>query len=445
MNKFMIKSLALCTFSCCVAAQTQTTSEDPAFTILRDNPQPVSTHFYGQGYWSWVDQWGGHIYNTEPIVAELNLDTLRMGGINNDNSEPEPFTKTKIDESIAYADAIGAEPLFQLPTLKDWNGNEASVKSAMEIVKYMNGEKNFHVKYFSIGNEPDYYVAGGYKDSSYTPEDTCNLFAKISDAVKAYDPDTVILGPDFAYNNTVNPWLKPFVENCKGKFDVFTMHRYPFHPLLTTKFNVLNDEDAYRYTLRKMRDYLDEHGLQDIPLAITETNVTWDGDPDNVHLAGSPGTFLAALWAADILGVSLEEKLWNLSFWSLSEEWDISFLNVDDLSPKPVYYVLQLFSQHFGDQVLQVENNVDAQGISVYAGEDSASKNVTLAVINKSDEAKTYRWAIKDSNYYTRVFERTFPALSLTFLIQTPTFDKPQAWQYTQAMADKALPPQPLQ
>lgn len=151
------------------------------------------------------------------------------------------------------------------------------------------------------------------------------------------------------------------------------------------------------------------------PLTITETNVTRDGDPDNVHLAGSPGTFLAALWAADILGVSLEEKLWNLSFWSLSEEWDISFLNVDDLSPKPVYYVLQLFSQHFGDQVLQVENNVDAQGISVYAGEDSASKNVTLAVINKSDEAKTYRWAIKDSNYYTRVFERTFPALSLTF------------------------------
>jgi hypothetical protein len=442
----MIKSLALWAFSYCVFAQSQTyldaqaVSEEPAFVISTSDPQPVSSHFFGQSYWNWVYQYGGQIYNTEHIIAELNLDTLRVGGISNDDNSPEVFDKTKIDEFIAYAKAIDAEPLFQLPALKDWNGNDVSLDSTMEIVQYMNGEKNYHVKYFSIGNEPDLYVSSGYKDSDYTPEDMCEFFTQVSDAVKAYDPNTAILGPDFAYYYyTGSPWLETFVANCKGKFDVFTIHRYPFAPAATTKANVLNDQDNYRSTLREVRSYLDSHGLEDVLLAVTETNVTWNGDPSNEDLPGSPGTLLAALWAADILGVSLEEGLWNLSFWSLSETWELSFLDPDDQSPTPAYYVLQLFARYFGDQVLQVENNAD--NFSVYAGEDSFSKNMTLAVINKSDEAKTYHWLLKDSPTSSREFVRTFPALSLTFIIQ-PIFGTPEVWQYTQDMVDDDLPPQ---
>jgi hypothetical protein len=108
--------------------------------------------------------------------------------------------------------------------------------------------------------------------------------------------------------------------------------------------------------------------------------VTWDGDPAKSTLSASPGTFPAALWLADNLGVSLENQLFTVSYWSLSEGWTLGFF--DGNKPRPVYYAYQLFAKHFGEQVLGTEGA--PSGVSVYAGRASGPARTTVFVINKA-------------------------------------------------------------
>lgn len=403
------------------------TTEDISFVVSAINPKPISPYFYGQNYWSWVVQWGGQVLETEEAVSDLHLNILRMGGTQPDQNTPEPFDIQKLDQAMAYAQKVGAEPILQLPLLKDWELHDATAQSAMQMVRYVNEEKHYGVKYFSIGNEPDLYVEQSQKEADYDPQTACALFAEIHDSIKAFDPSLQIVGPDFAKFSATNDWFQSFVGACKDKIDIFAIHRYPFHPTLTTQRNVLNDRENYRSTLISIKQDLKNFGLENIPFALTETNVTWDGNPANKPLEASPGSFLAGLWVADILGVSMEEELWNVSFWSISEGWTLGFIDGNNNSPRPAYYVLKMFTEHFGDQILQVESELE--DVSVYASRDTQTTNIVLAVINKSTSEENLAWKIKDSETSSRTYQNVFPALSLTIIIQ-PMQGNAEIWQY---------------
>src|SRR5690606_24449827 len=115
---------------------------------------PVSPFFFGQNYWSWVDEWGAQVQGTEELVTEIQLNLLRIGGTEADRSYPHPFDYDKVKEAIAYARAVGAEPVLQLPGLYAMTGEQATTATAIEMVNYVRDQK-LGVKYFSIGNEPD--------------------------------------------------------------------------------------------------------------------------------------------------------------------------------------------------------------------------------------------------------------------------------------------------
>jgi hypothetical protein len=97
-------------------------------------------------------------------------------------------------------------------------------------------------------------------------------------------------------------------------------------------------------------------------------------------MAASPGTFPAALWVADNLGAALESGLHSMSYWSLSEGWTLGFFAGS--TPRPAFYVYQLFAKHFGSTVLKVTGA--PTGVSVYAGRDAAATETTLFVVNKT-------------------------------------------------------------
>jgi len=62
---------------------------------------------------------------------------------------------------IAYARAIGAEPIIQVPVLADIGGAVPTGATAAAMVTYANVTKSYGVRYFSIGNEPDLYAMQG--------------------------------------------------------------------------------------------------------------------------------------------------------------------------------------------------------------------------------------------------------------------------------------------
>jgi len=383
---------------CAGSGQTQFPIEEPvrtlSITIDTDTTQTISPHFYGQNYWNWVRQWGGAaLEGTSAQVATLGVRLLRAGGINNDNNnydveylpQPEPFNEARLDEFVAYARSIGAEPLLQLPVLRAPDGGIASSATAAEMIRYANQTRNYGLRFFSIGNEPDMYVEAGERPDGFDAIQACETFADYAQTIRALVPDAVIVGPDLAWKfyDASNDWLSPFLSACADHLDVVAVHRYPFESHLATDTAAFADVTNFRQTLRRVRVKMAANGASDKPLAITEANVGYSAARDKN--TASPGTFGAALWTADIMGAALEEGLWNLSFWHISDslnqqEWSLGFYHGNQ--PRPAAHAYKLVSDAFRTEMFSVTGaTVD---VSVYAG-SNAGINAVVA-INKTSE-----------------------------------------------------------
>jgi len=162
------------------------------------------------------------------------------------------------------------------------------------------------------------------------------------------------------------------------------------------------------------------------PLAITEYNITWDGDLAKSILSASPGTLSAALWTADVQGVAREEQLWSLDYWSISEGWTLGML--DGKAPRPAYYALKLYAEHFGPTVLATAGA--PSGISVYSSRN-ANDDATAAVVvnwNTSDydlvaSFVNLKASVPDTHWYA-------PAQSISAYL-TSDAGQVQSWTYT--------------
>lgn len=353
-------------------------------TVSGAERKPVSPRFFGQNYWSWVPSWGDAVASVETQTQELELRFLRAGGANNDKQEPTPFTLTEIDDFVAFARSVGGEPLLQVPLIKNIAGSTATAQDAADLVTYVNVTKGYGITYFSIGNEPDLYEEQSLRDKGYDAVAFCAEYREFATAMRAIDPNIKLVGPDLSWRYTADSdWLTPFLENCGDVVDVVAVHRYPLQAADCTQTKAYNEVTAYRRVLTRLRKVMSSTGQAEKPLALTEANITWDGDPAKSKQDASPGTFPAALWLADNLGASLEAQLDSVSYWSLSEGWTLGFF--DGTEPRPAFHVLKLFSTQFGSEVLTVTGA--PTDLSVYSGHDQDTARTSLFVINKTPSA----------------------------------------------------------
>lgn len=391
-------------------------------------PKSTSPLFQGVNYWSWVTSYGAQVVGTESLIGALQPRLVRLGGTNADNSTPQSYSNDVIMAAVTYARAIGAEPLIQVPVLADADGNTPTAQTAADIVTYLNVTQSLGVKYFSIGNEPDIYVDNKLL-AGYSVDQACQTFASFADAMKSVDPSIKIVGPDYSWKyqtGTANDWLTPFLVNCGNKIDVLSVHRYPLDPALATAEHAAADAPAFRTTLKSLRSALELRGMLDTPLAITEYNVTWDGDLAKSNLSASPGTLSAALWTADMQGVAREEQLWSLDYWSISEGWTLGMLNAS--VPRPAYYALQLYAEHFGPTVLATAGA--PSGISVYASRNTNDDATDAVVVNWNtsdyDLVASFvdlKVSVPDAHWYA-------PAQSISAYVTTDT-GQLLSWTYT--------------
>ncbi|HET9957792.1 MAG TPA: glycoside hydrolase family 44 protein, partial [Polyangiaceae bacterium] len=191
-------------------------------TVSAANPQPVSSSFFGQNYWSWVTAWGDPVATIEPQAKELGIKLLRAGGANNDQQNPERFNEAEIDGFVDYARAVGAEPMLQVPVLKGPTGAAATAQDAAELVRYVNVTRAYGIRYFSIGNEPDLYTEQKFRDASFDASAACATFAEFAKAMKQVDPSILVLGPELSwkYRRGGNDWLTPFLQGCGTEIDI---------------------------------------------------------------------------------------------------------------------------------------------------------------------------------------------------------------------------------
>jgi hypothetical protein len=407
---------------------------------------PRSSSGLGTSYWQWSPTWGDLVAGTESQILRLAPMVVRMGGYNNDANTPDPFDEAQIDTAVAYARAIAAEPILQVPLLADTSGSTPTAATAAAMVTYANVTKAYAIKYFSIGNEPDLYpdAAGSTKGiAGYTPAAFCSSVSAYVAAMKAVDPSIKILGPELSwkYQSGSNDWLTPILQTCGALFDVVTVHRYPIDPAQTTVENAAADANSFATTLARLRTMMAAAGMAEKPLAITECNITWDGEPAKSTLPASPGTVPAGLWAADTFGVGLQAGLWAMVYWSTREGWTLGLFPSGGGEPRPSYWALDLFASQFGPTLLTVTSM--PSGVRAYASRNQADTATQVIVVNWNRAVANLSFEVGGLDASTAVAAFALPALSVA-AIEIPDVGAATALTYGEAQYQARLPPQAL-
>jgi hypothetical protein len=427
-------------------------------SFTRDAGSPISPFAFGQNYWDWVD-WSSNgvtgLTGTEPLVAAIHLNVIRAGGDNNDTNSPQIFDTDQIDKFVTYCRTVGAEPILQVPLIaNNVDGGAASPQAAADMVTYANVTKGYGIKYWEIGNEPDLYStmfdAG---TAPLTATDYCTAYQTYATAMKnanaaAADGGTPIqfLGPELSYKYTPgDDWLTPFLDACKDYVDIATIHRYPFSGEMTSISGALQGVQAFQATLNSVGAIVKAHARPNTPLGITETNISYDYAQDKYTAASSvaaPGTFYAAIWTADTMGVALNNNLWTLAFWNIGETSAASSVLGFIVSDQgtPAYYAEQMVAANLSGNVL-TPAPVPA-GFSIYASYDGAKASTAIVVINKVMTPAALTLAVDTLPVETV----DFPPTSLT-VVEVP--DAPDAGvhvlRYTADLAGANMPPQVVQ
>jgi len=417
--------------------------DGPAGAIAIDGsaPKVVATR-YGQNYWCW-NGYGNHMPRIQSLVGPLGLDLLRTGGYNNDAEKStggygtDPFGEDQLDTFVAYARAVGAEPIIQVPLIGNYKKHAATGKAdpadAAALVTHANVTHDHRVKYWEIGNEPDLYAAADVP--GYTREQFFADFNAFSSAMKAVDPSIQILGPELSWKyyptqpkNSANDWLTPFIEQCKGSYDVIAIHRYPFDAAHSTIPNAMEDVESYVGFVRSIQALIASEA-PGVPFAITEANITWDGDPSHSIYDASPQTIFAAIWLADNLAASREEGLWAQHFWSLSESWTLGFVDPSTSRPRPEYHAFQMVSANMGPTELAT---APPAGFSVYASRNAADDTTVVLVLNKhaTNDAETFVFSGM-SGTPAADFTATFPAYSISVVTFPDGGGTPTIYRYS--------------
>jgi hypothetical protein len=425
-------ALAILAAACASSGANHGPAEGPAAAIAVDGSAPRAIGLrYGQNYWCW-NGYGNFMPASQAQVAPLGLNLLRAGGYNNDAEKSsggygsDPFGHAQLDAFVAFARAVGAEPILQVPLINNYKqhgGTHADPADAAALVAYANVTKGYAIKYWEVGNEPDLYgnPNNGVTDiPGYTVDAYIADFKAFSAAMKAVDPTIQLLGPELSWKyyptqqkSTVNDWLTPFIRKARGSYDILAIHRYPFPPEQCTVDAAMKDVDRYVDFVQKIQALIAEEA-PGTPFAITEANITWNGDPGQSNHPASTPTIYAGLWLADNLAASRELGLWGQAYWSISEGWTLGFIDATTHRPRPEYHAFQLVSGHLGSTALAA---AAPAGFSAYAARSPADDATVVLALNKHGTSDPVSFTFSGvAGGPAAGFTATLPAYSISVL-----------------------------
>ncbi len=407
----------------------------------------------GVNYWLWMPAFGDDVTATDTLTAALKPTLMRVGGYNNDANTQDPFDDAAFDTAVAYARAIGAEPIIQVPLLADTSGKPPTAATAAAMVTYANVTKSYGLKYFSIGNEPDLYASQGLVADptqpaipGYSPGAYCATARDYVTAMKAVDPTIKIVGPDLSWKyiagSSATDWLTPILTSCGDLFDIVAIHRYPFEAAQATLAAAAADAASFRNVMTSVRGILQATGQGAKPLALTEMNVVYDAT--FCVLDASPGTVGAALWLADGLGTANELGLWTSAVWDISDDdgYALGLLGpAPGHTPRPAYYAYALFADYFGPTLVEVTSA--PSGVNAYASRNQADDATEIMLVNWNRSAAPLAFSVAGLTTAPSPVTFVLPPVSIAAVV-IPDHGAATAWTYGDAQRETASGPQSL-
>lgn len=445
-----------------------------------ENKHEIASYLFGANWGVWLN------LPDEKKVSLLKPKVLRAGGPFMDRynwhntkytfpGNNQAITMTSLDEFIAYCRRIGAEPLIQINALgyapegknKGKFTQCMDEKDAVGLLKYLNQEKGYNVKFFEIGNEPFIWhkVHFDVRKTPYSIEEYFVLFKKISVALKKaqeeISPDLKIkiFGPAFCLEDMQLLAIEGFLQKCNAFqnnqtenpqgiriLDVLSFHFFPsFVDPVTGKHqkdiaSILGSTQSWwNSSYSNKYDYslpfgfvaeilprfkkLIEDNYAGTELALTEFNIESQSMVEYDPL-------IKVLYLADLYGVMAKYGLnYFMQFCLNSSDQNTALL--DDLdNVTALYYPFSLYSEHFHGFLLDAKTNLPEK-LNVYACNNK--NGTTIMVINKDGQSYSSGIRIRLKNTET-FFSHTFPAFSLS-CIKINEYQKgslAQCWEYGQ-------------
>ncbi len=342
---------------------------------------PISPLIYGSNFGPWTAVPAGMMdYALDSQVTNLRFP----GGEWGDNNDIQGY---QIDQFIFLLEQLDAIPTISVRMV------EGTPEAAAELVRYTNIEKDYNIRYWSIGNEPTLYEGRPGIDS-FDTEHFNREWRAIAEAMKEVDPDILLMGPElhgtYTSNFETNPkdsagrdWMVEFLETNGDLVDIVTYHRYPFPTSLSngnaTIEDMRQDLPEWNRTVRYLRALIREKTGRDLPIGVTETNSHYT---HAVRGEATPNSFFNTIWWADVLGRMIDEDVFIVNYFMLtSTSGSGGFGLIGPFEIRPTYYVYQMY-KNFGDQKIYASSGVE--GLNVYAAKDS-DDNLTIMIINPGD------------------------------------------------------------
>jgi hypothetical protein len=381
-----MKRWLYCLFICIIfLSACRPTSPTPIPDTLYVDPGTdlgsISPYMYGSNFGPWTAVPAGKL----DLALDSHITVLRFpGGEWGDANNLMPY---QIDTFIAFCEQVGAIPTISVRLLG------GTPETAAELVQYVNGEKGYNVRYWSIGNEPDLYE--GRPNVDYDTVRFNQEWRDFAEAMKAADPEILLLGPEvhgtFTSNFSGNPkdvngldWMSEFLKANGDLVDIVTYHRYPFPRSMqgpnATIDDLRRDLPEWTRTIQYLRQLIQETTGRDLPIGVTEAGSHYSPATGG---EGTPDSFFNAIWWADAIGRLINEDVFMVNQWLLttSSTQRGGLGLIAGTGPRPTYYVYQMY-QHFGTEQVYAASGIE--NVSVYAAKRDDG-TLTIMIINLTD------------------------------------------------------------
>jgi len=332
----------------------------------------------------------------------MGIRFMRFGGGDTDRMD---MRSSIIDLFILQMRQLGAEPLMSVRLLG------GTPEAAAEWVRYANIEKDYDIHYWTIGNEPNLFVALMGAET-YTVDDLSTQWRAIAEAMLEVDPTIEFVGPDITqyipltvdgdnitfdtrsgapFDAEGNDWLIPFLEANGDLLAFVGLHRYPWPGegggSGATIEGMRTQPQQWDVVIPNLRTIIRNAAGRDIPIAISEIN---SNSANSVGGEASLDSHYNAIWLADTLGRLINHQVEMVAYWDMQGGAGRGWGLLSSYDVRPTGYTYMMYS-HFGTELLTAESNDPL--VTVYAAQ-RADGAVTVLVINLGDDEATKTLAI---------------------------------------------------
>ncbi len=372
-------------------------SKDIDKELLNFDTHKIPEYIFGNNYWK-----EGTAERLMGYVKASSINMIRWGGIYRDHT---PRTPEDIKRFRRFIDYTSTEPFIQL----EYFSKKSALEQFNELVSFFPS-----LKHISFSNEANIYPS--IMNKNVPLEEFIKTYKEEITALKEQYPKVKIVGPDFTISSypQYDKWLTEFIKNNGGLIDILSLHYYPFDGSQSKARTLQNVKNFEKY-IEQVKELLKKNNMGDIPIAITETNTSYDY---SIEGPGDPSTFVSSIWLACSYITAIKENLWSFQHWCIVNDGTLSLMNnIDGLVEyRPTARIYMLFSD-FSDEYISTD--IDVENIKAIFSPNSEMNLITGVIVNYGNEERDI--VIKKTNSKIQIEESsdgdfTLPKESITLV-----------------------------